>query len=152
MDQPTASDALAALEALVGEWDVEAHGPDGQLWPGRGRSSIGWHPSGSHLVQHTTTTVPDAPDSVSIIGCDSASGTYVQLYSDERGVCRIYSMGMDEREWTLHRDGDPFPQRFVGSIVDDGDTIEGRWEKDDTGTGFTVDFSLTYRRVRPGKG
>src|ERR1039458_7939707 len=30
MEQPTAEQALQALEPLVGEWTVEAKGPDGQ--------------------------------------------------------------------------------------------------------------------------
>src|SRR4029450_12975542 len=44
-----------------------------------------------------------APDSVSIIGCDAANGTYSQLYSDERGVCRIYEMSIRDGEWELLR-------------------------------------------------
>ena len=147
MEQPTAGEALRALEPLVGEWTVEARGPDGQAWPGQGRASFQWHPSGAHLVQRTTIDVPDAPDSTSIIGCDAASGSFVQLYSDERGVCRIYSMRIDGSEWILQRDGDPFPQRFVGKFGDDAGTISGRWEKAEDGSSFAVDFCLTYRKI-----
>jgi hypothetical protein len=147
MEQPTAEQALRALEPLVGTWTLEAKGPDGQAWPGNGRVSFQWHPSRAHLVQHTTTDVPGAPDSTSIIGCDAANSTYVQLYSDERGVCRIYSMWIDAGEWTLKRDGDPFPQRFVGTISEDGHTISGRWEKAEEGATFTVDFFLIYHKV-----
>ncbi|MGP0029507.1 MAG: hypothetical protein ACLPVF_03270 [Acidimicrobiales bacterium] len=32
MEQPVAEQALLALEPLVGEWAVEAKGPDGQVW------------------------------------------------------------------------------------------------------------------------
>ena len=49
MDQPTAKDALKALEPLVGEWEVTAIGPDGQPWPGQGRSVFEWHDSRAHL-------------------------------------------------------------------------------------------------------
>jgi hypothetical protein len=147
VEQPTAGEALRALEPLVGEWTVEARGPDGQAWPGQGRASFQWHPSGAHLVQRTTIDVPDAPDSTSIIGCDAASGSFVQLYSDERGVCRIYSMRIDGSEWILQRDGDPFPQRFVGKFGDDAGTISGRWEKAEDGSSFAIDFYLTYRKI-----
>ena len=92
MEQPTAEQALRTLEPFVGEWTVEAKGPDGQVWPGKGRATFEWLPSKAHLVQRTVTGVPGAPDSTSVIGCDVANGTFVQLYSDERGVCRIYSM------------------------------------------------------------
>ena len=95
MEQPTAEQALLALEPLIGEWTVEAKGADGQAWPGEGRATFQWHPSKAHLVQRTVMGVPGAPDSTSIIGCDAANGTFVQLYSDERGVCRIYSMKLD---------------------------------------------------------
>ena len=36
MDQPTAAAALERLEALVGEWTLEARPPDGEPWPGEG--------------------------------------------------------------------------------------------------------------------
>jgi hypothetical protein len=147
VEQPTAGEMLRALEPLVGEWTVEAKGPDGQAWPGQGRASFQWHPSGAHLVQRTIIDVPDAPDSTSIIGCDAANGSFVQLYSDERGVCRIYSMSIDGSEWILQRDGDPFPQRFVGKFGDDARTISGRWEKAEDGSSFAIDFYLTYRKI-----
>jgi hypothetical protein len=149
MIQPTADAALRALEPLVGEWTMEAVGPDGKMWPGEGRASFVWHSSGAHLVQRIVTGVPDAPDSTSIIGCDAGNGTYVQLYSDERGVCRVYAMTMGEGEWTLQREGVPFAQRFVGSFSEDGHEIAGRWEKAVDGGDFTVDFSLTFRKVAP---
>jgi hypothetical protein len=152
VEQPTAGEALRALEPLVGEWTVEAKGPDGQAWPGQGRASFQWHPSGAHLVQRTIIDVPDAPDSTSIIGCDAASGSFVQLYSDERGVCRIYSMSIDGSEWILQRDGDPFPQRFVGKFGDDAGTISGRWEKAEDGSSFAIDFYLTYRKITSPQG
>jgi hypothetical protein len=100
-----------------------------------------------HLVQRTVTGVKDAPDSTSIIGCDGSNGTYIQLYSDERGVCRIYEMSINREQWILKRDGDPFPQRFLGEWSENGHTIAGRWEKAENGTDFIVDFYLTYRRV-----
>ncbi len=40
MGQASAEQALRALEPLVGEWTVEAKGPDGQAWPGTGRASF----------------------------------------------------------------------------------------------------------------
>jgi hypothetical protein len=149
MEQPTAAGALRALEPLVGEWTVEAKGPDGQAWPGQGQASFQWHPSRAHLVQRISTDVPGAPDSTSIIGCDAANGDFVQLYSDERGVCRIYSMRIDGSEWILERAGDPFPQRFVGKISSDARTISGHWEKAEDGADFAIDFYLTYRKIAP---
>src|SRR5919106_6104179 len=113
MDQPTAEQALRQLEPLVGEWTFEAKWPNGEPWPGGGKLTFEWHDSGAHLIQRGTAEHPEAPDNVSIIGCDAANGTYIQLYSDERGVCRIYEMGIGNGEWKLWREGEPFSQRFT---------------------------------------
>jgi hypothetical protein len=144
IDQPTAEDALRALDPLVGEWTLSAVGPDGEPWPGEGRAAFAWHVSGAHLVQTATINVPGAPDSVSIIGCDGANGTYYQLYSDERGVCRVFEMSISDSEWRLWREGEPFAQRFTGTFEDGGRRIAGRWEKAEDGVNYATDFYLTY--------
>jgi hypothetical protein len=91
---------------------------------------------------------PGAPDSISIIGCDAANGTYMQLYSDERGVCRIYEMAIGDGEWRLWRQGEPFAQRFSATISPDGETISGRWDTAEDGTNFELDFELVHRTVK----
>ena len=146
MDQPTAQAALKKLEPLVGEWILEAGPPGGEPWPGGGRSTVEWHPSGAHLIQRTTIELPEAPNSLSIVGCDAANGTYFQLYSDDRGVCRTYEMSIGDGEWKLWREGKPFDQRFIATISQDGNTISGRWETSEDGTRFVPDFELVYRR------
>jgi hypothetical protein len=147
MDQPTAEDALRQLEPLVGEWALEARGADGVPWPGGGRAVFAWHDSGAHLTQWSTADLPEAPDALSIIGCDGANGTYFQLYSDNRGVCRIYEMSIGDDKWKLWRTGEPFAQRFTATIAADGNTITGRWEQAEDGEHFTTDFDLIYRRI-----
>jgi hypothetical protein len=147
MDQPTAEQVLRQLEPLVGEWTVEATWPNGEKWPGGGSVTFEWHASGAHLVERGTAELPEAPDNVSIIGCDGANGTYFQLYSDERGVCRIYEMSIGNGVWKLWREGEPFGQRFTGTFSDDGNTITGRWEIAEDHANYTTDFDLIYRRV-----
>lgn len=131
---------------MVDEWTLEATPPGAEPWPGEARSSITWDASGAFLVERTTVEMPEAPSGVSILGCDAANGTYERLYSDDRGICRSYGMSFAEREWRLWREGQPFAQRFVGRISEDGSTIDGRWEKD-TGSGWETDFALIYRRT-----
>jgi hypothetical protein len=147
MGQPTAEQALRRLEPLVGEWNIEARWPDGEPWPGGGTVTFEWHASGAHLVQRGTVGLPEAPDNVSIIGGDAANGTYVQLYSDERGVCRVYEMTIGDGEWSLRREGEPFAQRFTATFSDDGNMITGRWEIAEDGAAYRTDFELVYRRV-----
>ena len=147
MDQPTAEGALKRLEPLVGEWSVVATAPGGEPWPGESRASFEWHDSGAHLVHRLHVDLPAAPDSISIIGCDAANGTYYELYSDDRGVCRVYGMSIADREWKLWREGEPFPQRFTARFEDDGRKIVGRWELAEDGTNYTTDFDLVYRKL-----
>jgi len=147
MEQPTAEEALKKLEPLLGAWSMEAIPPGGEPWPGEARTSFEWHDSGAHLIGRSTIEMPEAPDSISIIGCDAANGTYYQLYADERGVCRVYGMSIGAGEWKLWRQGEPFAQRFSARFEDGGETIVGRWEVARDGGEFETDFNLIYRRV-----
>jgi hypothetical protein len=147
MDQPSAAEALKKLEPLLGAWSLEAIPPSGEPWPGEASASFEWHESGAHLVGRTTVDLPVAPDTVSVIGCDAANGTYYQLYSDDRGVCRVYEMSIDAEEWKLWRDGEPFSQRFTGRFEDGGRTIAGRWERAEDGAELRTDFELIFRRL-----
>jgi hypothetical protein len=103
----------------------------------------------AHLVQRVRHDLPEAPSTLSVIGCDGANGTYTQLYTDDRGVCRVYAMTIDAAAWTLTRSGEPFAQRFTGTF-DDRDTIKGRWEAAVDGIHFETDFELVHRRVSLG--
>ena len=147
MDQPTAEEALRKLEPLVGEWRLTAISAGGEPWPGEARASFEWHGSGAHLIQRSSADLPQAPDTISIMGCDAANGTYYQLYSDDRGVCRVYGMSIDANEWRLWREGEPFAQRFTGRFEDGGRKIVGRWESAEDGANFSTDFDLTYIRI-----
>lgn len=147
MDQSTAEAMLRALDRFVGEWAMEATPPGGPPWPGGGRARFAWLDGGRFLVQRWTVAMTEAPDGTAIIGCDAANGTYYQLYSDERGVCRVYEMALRGREWTLRRAGEPFVQRFTGAFSEDGQTIAGRWELSEDGENWRTDFELTYTRL-----
>lgn len=146
MDQPTAEIALAELEPLLGEWTLEAIPPGGEPWPGEARASFEWMADGRLMLERSEIEMPEAPNGICVIGCDAAKGTYTQLYTDDRNVCRVYEMSIGDGEWKLWREGGPFNQRFTGRFTDDGNTIEGRWEIDE-GDGWRTDFDLIYRRV-----
>jgi hypothetical protein len=147
-DQPTAEQALEELEVLVGEWSQEAIPPGGEPWPGEARATFEWLEGTDNrlLIERSTVEMPEAPDGVCVIGCDAAKGTYYQLYTDDRNVCRVYEMSIGNGEWKLWREGEPFNQRFTAKISEDGNRIEGRWEADE-GDGWKTDFDLIYTRV-----
>jgi hypothetical protein len=150
MDQPTAEEALARLDVLVGEWTQEATPPGGEPWPGEASATFEWLEGSDHrlLVERSTVEMPEAPNGVCVIGCDAATGAYYQLYTDDRNVCRVYEMSLEGGEWKLWRDGEPFSQRFTATISEDGNTIEGRWEAAKDGTNWETDFDLIFRRLR----
>ncbi len=143
------SAALARLEPLVGEWSTEASIAPGLL----GAAVFEWVLDGQFLAQRASIPHPQAPDGYSLIGVDEAGEVYTHHYFDSRGVARLYKMTFDGRDWELLRtEPDFFPldfsQRYVGRLSDDGNTIDGRWETSQDGSSWTLDFDLTYRRVR----
>jgi hypothetical protein len=67
---------------------------------------------------------------VDLPGATDVRGHVLFEIFDSRGTARLYAMTFDGRTWTLERtkpDFSPldFHQRFVGSISDDGATIDG---------------------------
>ena len=152
------ADALARLDVFVGDWSMEARfpghrpAPPGAAGPGpTARSRFEWALGGQFLVQHTEVPVPEAPDSLAIVGTDPRTGGYTQHYYDSRGVVRLYAMSFADGVWTLTRESPDFSpldflQRFTGTLSEDGNTITGGWEKS-PGGGWEHDFALTYRRT-----
>jgi hypothetical protein len=149
LDQPTAEDALKELEVLVGKWKVVATPPGGPPWPGDAEITYEWlEGSGQQLlVERSLVEMPEAPNGVCVFGCDAANGRYFQLYTDDRGVCRVYEVSIGGGEFRIWRDGEPFSQRFHGKFSDDGNKIEARWEAAKDGTNWETDFDLVFTRV-----
>ena len=148
-------DVREELDALVGEWTMEAGPPDGPKWPGEGRLSFEWLEGRTWLVQRWHVDLPEAPDGIAIIGAkdapasgeESAAGDeLLQHYFDSRGVHRVYEMSLSGGVWKMWREGEPFDQRFEATISEDGKTIAGRWERTEDGE-WIVDFELTYTKV-----
>ncbi|HYN87601.1 MAG TPA: hypothetical protein VER55_03680 [Ardenticatenaceae bacterium] len=138
---------LERLEALVGGWNIELRLPTEPPMMVQARASFEWLPGNFFLVYRSEADNPDFPRGESIIGCDNSLGTYSMLYSDSRGVTRLYAMSLSDGEWKLWRDDPSFPQRFTGTFSADGRTIAGRWEKSSDGTSWELDFDGTYTRV-----
>ena len=147
MSESTSTAARERLEARGGEWTLEARPPGGPPWPGGGRVTFEWLDGVPLLIQRSHVELPEAPDGISVIGCDGLNDTYYQLYTDERDVQRVYEMSLSEGVWKLWRDGDPFSQRFTGSFSEDGKTITSRWELAEDGKTWRTDFDLTYTKV-----
>ena len=143
--------ALDQLAPLIGEWNIEitsmSFDPDPSAVV-RGHSSFAWLQGGAFLIQHSEIPDSDFPTSTSVMGPDDEAGTYAMLYSDSRGVSRIYRMTFSGGIWTLWREFPGFSQRFHGTVSEDGKTITAYWEKSSDGSNWERDFDLTYTKVR----
>ena len=142
---------LDRLEPFVGEWDLEVSLPSPDEV--RARAVFEWALDGRFLVQRVEISIPEAPNSIALIGADPGGDAFTQHYYDSRGVIRLYAMTFEDGVWTLQRDSPDFSelnffQRYTGTFSLDGDTIDGRWESShDEGATWEHDFDLVYRRV-----
>jgi len=69
------------------------------------------------------------------------------IYSDDRGVSRIYRMSFEDAHWRMWRDTSEFSQRFQAQLDRDARTIRGRWEKSiDGGANWEHDFNIDHIR------
>lgn len=140
--------ALAELEPLVGEWEMEAVFPGEPPTTVRGRVAVAWAAGGAFLEVRSEAESAGPPSSVAMVGRDDAGNDYTVLYADERGVSRVYGMSFGEGVWRQWRDAPGFAQRFTGRLAADGQTIEAAWETAVDGRTWTHDFDLTFRRRR----
>jgi hypothetical protein len=145
---------LTRLELLVGQWELTAS--SGERIMSTSGSTIRWLGDRGFLVQRIDPPTYLAPEWVdaapnwvdAVIGLDDHSNTFTMLYTDSRGVCRIYRMSLDANRWMLSgQPGPEFHQRFVSSFNDDRTVIDGRWEASDNGRNWSTDFDVTYRRL-----
>ncbi|MFI6323779.1 hypothetical protein ACIBG8_40060 [Nonomuraea sp. NPDC050556] len=130
--------ALQKLDVLLGEWDVKAPFEA----PGRVWTTFEWR--GDHLVHLTQAEGAQEGmpfPSTQIIGLDDATGLFTCLYTDGRGVCRVYQMSFEGDVWTIWRDAPAFHQRFTATV---GEQIKGRWDFSENGEDWRTDFGLTY--------
>lgn len=139
----TTNPALRPLELLVGDWEMELFNaeflPDPET-RARGSATFAWVEQGAALVMR------QGENATWIIGRDEDVDDFHVLYSDNRGVSRVYRMTFDERRWTLQRNTTKFSQRFEATV--DRTTIEGRWEKSfDSGKNWEHDFNINYTKT-----
>ena len=139
--------ALGLLDVLVGEWtqQITGHGdPTGTM-------TFEWALGDRYLVQRSTLP-PPFPESLGLVEYDEPAGEFRQHYFDSRGVSRVYLMTLSGSEWGLWRtEADfselSFAQRFLGTISDDGRSVDGRWEQShDGGLTWEHDFAVRLER------
>ncbi len=141
--QPTRS--MKQFEILIGEWKMVGTHP--ALPPAmQGHSSFEWLVEGALLLWRFNWERGGPPSALSVIGHDDSIETCSQLYSDERGVARIYQMSLEGDTWKIWRDSPGFSQRMTGTISSDGTTITCHGELLRDGSHWEQDLDVTYTR------
>jgi hypothetical protein len=137
---------LKQFDSLIGEWDMVGTHP---MIPQavRGHSRFDWLKPDALLVWHFNwESGSDIPNALSVIGQDDAFEPCSMLYTDERGVSRIYQMTLERGIWKMWRDTPGFSQRMTGTFSESGDTITVIGELSRAGSGWEQDLNVVYTR------
>jgi hypothetical protein len=143
--QPAGS--LRQFDILVGEWNMIGTHP---AFPSSvpGHSSFEWLVERAILTWHFDWERPGPPNATSVIGRDDSVETCSMLYSDERGVARIYQMSLEGGVWKMWRNSPGFSQRITGTFSKDGNTITCHGELSRDGTNWEQDLDVMYKRKK----
>ena len=135
--------ALEALGFLAGEWEMElsnaAFLSQGEIV--KAGATFEFVEDGRFLA------LRQGDSATWLIGRDDAAESYTILYSDARGVSRVYAMSFVPAGWKIWRDDPEFSQRFDAVIAADGETINGSWRKRQRDRPWEHDFDVAYRRA-----
>jgi len=149
-DRSDHNPALGELEFLAGEWHMELS--NAPFLPSRddtahGHVTFEWIEDGALLVMRQSEQSGNPPSARWAIGRDESGPGYKVLYSDNRGVSRVYEMSFSEGLWQLWRNAPGFSQRFEGRVSPDRKVIASHWEKSLDGATWEHDFDITYTRL-----
>src|SRR5262245_36398043 len=92
------------MRRLIGVWKVEGVFVGGPPPPSRvrGTMTVRWLVRDALVVMRSRLS-GGPPASTAVLGADDTTGAFFMLYSDVRGVVRVYAMTMTPRRWTLMR-------------------------------------------------
>jgi hypothetical protein len=140
------NEALAKLEGLVGSWDLMMtdawflESPDIKV---KGTATTEW--LGEAFLYMHSTWEDDSTISW-VIGRSDPHDQLTVLSHDDRGVCRVFRMTLDDGEWLMERADPDFHQRIVGTVS--ADRIDARTEaSEDEGKTWRKDFDLIFERT-----
>jgi hypothetical protein len=142
--QPTRS--LKQFEVLLGEWHMDGTHP---LLPValHGHSTFEWLRKDALLIwRFEWEPGSQIPNAFSVIGHDDEGGPYSMLYTDVRGVSRIYQMSLDGGIWKQWRDSPDFSQRMTGTFNPDGSIIRTQGELLRDNANWEPDLSVSFTR------
>jgi len=145
-DAPQETKPLKEYEILIGEWSMEGRHP---LLPTAiyGHSVFEWLRKDALLAWHFKwDDGKGVPDAYSIIGHDDTLDHCTVLYTDERGVARIYLMSLSDGIWKQWRDSEGFLQRMTATFSNDNKTIQTQGELSRDGLNWEGDLSIKFTK------
>ena len=137
--------SMKQFDILVGEWNMIGIHP-ALPSTAHGHSSFEWLVEGTLLLCRFNWARGGPPNALSVIGHDDSVETCSMLYSDERGVARIYQMSLEGGVWKMWRDAPGFSQRMTGTFSDAGNTIPWHGELSYDGSTWEQDLDITFTR------
>jgi hypothetical protein len=140
---------LSELRFLVGAWDMAITNASFLDDPKDVvHSPVAFEPieHGALLALRQGGDASSPPAATWVIGRDDHRREYTVLYTDARGVSRVYLMSLSGNIWRIWRDEPAFSQRFEATVSPDRRSITGRWEKRASGGDWEHDFDLAYTR------
>jgi hypothetical protein len=124
------------LEALIGRWRTEGStiGAPGGGAEIRATDTYEWLPGRYGLLHRVDARVgEETVVGAEIIGWDAERGTYVTQYFGSDGPA-AFEASLGEEEGRIVWAMQTATERFRGTFSDDGERIEGRWERRDEGS------------------
>jgi len=146
--------ALAEVSFLVGDWEMTLS--RASFLPSKDdvvHGHVEFRPieEGTLLAMRQGVEPPKPPAATWVIGRDESRDVYTVLYSDSRGVSRVYEITLSNREWRIWRENLEFSQRFEATVSADHNEIMGRWEKCASDGAWEHDFNIAYTRESPNR-
>lgn len=142
--------SLSELAFLIGDWDMAlsraAFLPD-QDAEVHGRVEVRAIEEGGLLAMRQVVERSGPPAATWVIGRDEALAGYTALYTDNRGVSRVYEMTVAGAEWRMWRNNPEFSQRFDATVSSERDEIVGEWQKRSSAGDWEHDFDVRYTRL-----
>lgn len=111
-----------------------------------GSSTFEWLAEDALLIWHFDWEQPGPPSALSVIGRDDSADACCVLYTDQRGVGRMYQMELEDGVWKMWRESTAFSQRMTGTFSDDGRTIRVHGQLSRDGSNWQQDLDITYSK------
>lgn len=99
---------------------------------------------GFFLLHHVDSRAPSAGKSLEIIGQDTVAGRYSVSGFDSEGRTRASTYELKGRELRISAP----TERLTGAFCEDGETLNGTWERSKDGRQWVPWKDVTLRKVR----